>query len=278
MKSFSISLGQMRCDMESVEKNEEKISLWIKKAASEGSALLVLPELSLTGYRDFSNEPDGAGLNLKISDSLHNISETSRREYVDVLISYPLLTEDGVFIASSYIETGKTIAVHKKINLCNYAHYTEHLHFIPGDIVTVAESGVSNFGVMICEDSWHIINSIVAAGLGAEVLLNPSAASVLAGADVGACLENWKKISAGSAFCATSYFVFCNQAGKTGSGAFMGGSHVVDPAGRIIGKPASVDETMIHVGLDADFLSEIREMRPLIKNERMGIYAKYCGR
>jgi predicted amidohydrolase len=264
--------------MESVEKNEEKISRWIKKAASEGSALLVFPELSLTGYRNFDNEPDSAGLKLRISDSLDNISEAGRREDIDVLISYPLLTEEGVLIASSYIERGKIIATHKKINLCNYAHYTEHLHFIPGDIVTVAESDISNFGVIICEDSWHIVNSIVAAGLGAEVLLNPSAASVLRGADVGACLENWKKISIGSAFCSTSYFALCNQAGKTENGVFMGGSHVVDPDGRMIGEPASIHETMISVKIDADFLTEVREMRPLIKNERIGIYAKYCSR
>jgi predicted amidohydrolase len=266
----------MQCDIESVKKNEEKISLWIKEAASAGSDLLVLPELSVTGYRNFDNEPDVERLRLKLNDSLGAISLASKSAGISVLLSYPLFDGGGIFIASSFIERGNTIATHKKVNLCNYGHYAEHLHFTPGDAVTVAGTGLAGIGVIICEDSWHMLNAIAEVQLGAEVLLNPSAASVLTGGDVGICLENWKRISIGSAFCTTSYFVFCNQAGKTANGAFMGGSHVVDPAGNIIGGPASTGEVLFHVPVDGDFLSEIRDSRPLIKNERMSIYSRYC--
>jgi predicted amidohydrolase len=276
MKSFVISIGQMQCDMDKLEKNEEKIVSWMQEAASSGSKLLILPEMSLTGYQTFDRYPDRGGMRKRIDESLLRISETSRRSEIGVLVSYPIISQEGIYIASSFIDKGETIAVHKKINLCNYAHYAEHLHFIPGDIVTVTDSGMANFGVVICEDSWHLMNAIVEAQLGAEVLLNPSAASVSNLKDVSACLENWKKISIGTAFSTTCYFILCNQAGPTNDGVFMGGSHVIAPDGNIVGDTLSTDETLAHIRLDGDLLSYIRSRRPLIKNERMDIYSKYC--
>lgn len=275
MKSCVISLGQMQCSPEGVECNTEKIVSWICACADAGSRLLVLPELALTGYRAIDVENEGESLRARIAYALGLVSAQSAGSGVDVLIGYPLISADGVYIVSSYIERGNMIATHRKVNLCNYAHYTEHLHFIPGDEVTCARAGIANFGVIICEDSWHPMNAITASLLGAEILLNPSAASVTNRANAASCLENWKRISVGTAFTQTSYYVLCNQAGPAGDGVYMGGSHVVDPAGHVIGTPMSTDEELRHIPLDGAFLACIRENRPLLQNERAEIYGKY---
>lgn len=275
MKSFIVTLGQMRCDMESVERNEEKIVSWLAEAEAAGSGLLVLPELSLTGYRSFDAFDVSHEIWAGIERSLAGLREETRRAKVDLLVGYPLRTEQGVHIVSEYVRGGETVARHKKVNLCNYAHYTEHLHFIPGDDVTCAEARSANFGVIVCEDSWHLMNAIVAVQQGAEVLLNPSAASVTDAADVAVCLDNWMRIGAGTAFSLTSYYILCNQAGPTADGIYMGGSYVVDPAGRLVAPPMPVEEGIAHIPLDGGLLAETRVKRPLIANERMCVYAKY---
>ncbi len=276
MKSFTISLGQMQCDLEDMGKNARKIAEWLRRAADCGSSVLVLPELSLTGYQSFQGW-DAAALSDRIRDTLADLSGVGAETGVGLLVGYPEITDAGVYIVSSYIERGAVVAAHRKTNLCNYLHYTEHLHFIAGDEVTCAAADVANIGIVVCEDSWHAMNAIVATQLGAEIIVNPAAASVTDGWDPADCLENWKRMSVGTAFLQTSYFVLCNQAGPTADGKYMGGSHVVDPTGRMVGEPLSTEETMIHVPLDGDLLAELRARRPLIANERMEIYGKYCN-
>lgn len=275
MRSFKLSLGQMKCDIYEIAKNEAKIVVWLKSCADAESDLLVLPELSLSSYRSFKDYDKGA-LKKRIGESLRAISDETVATGVDVLVGYPEATDEGIYIVSAYISRGRTIAAHRKTNLCNYLHYTEHLHFIAGDSVTCAEADIAKFGIAICEDSWHIMNAIASTRMGAEVILNPSAASVTGGWTPADCLENWKKVSIGTAFFQTSYFVLCNQAGPTADGIYMGGSHVVDPRGNLLSSPMGTSEGLSHVEIDAAMLEETRTNRPLVANERMDIYAKYC--
>lgn len=280
MQSFIVSIGQMCCDGRDIGRNEEKIVRWLDLAAREKSRLLVLPELGLTGYRSFKNlgtEAERGDYNRNVEDAVGRISAKTAETDVDVLLSYPSFTDCGTYIEAAYIARGKKRAVHRKVNLCNYAHYTEHLHFTAGDHVTVAEGDAAKFGVVICEDAWHVMNAVCATQAGAEVLLNPAAASVTDPNGVAACLANWERMSVGTAFFQTSWFILCNQAGPTSDGIYMGGSHVVDPTGRIVAGPLSVDEALLHVPLDGELLAETRRRRPLLANERMELYGAYCA-
>ncbi len=280
MQSFIVSIGQMCCDGRDIGRNEEKIVRWLDLAAKEGSRLLVLPELGLTGYRSFENlgtEAERKNYNRSVEGAVERISAGTLATGVDMLLSYPSFSDSGTYIEAAYISRGRPLAVHRKVNLCNYAHYTEHLHFTAGDRVTVAPSESAKFGVVICEDSWHVMNAVCATQAGAEVLLNPSAASVTDPDGVAACLANWERMSVGTAFFQTSWFILCNQAGPTSDGIYMGGSHVVDPTGKIVAGPLSVEEELLHVPLDGELLAETRRRRPLLANERMELYGAYCA-
>jgi Predicted amidohydrolase len=265
----------MRCDPQDIAGNASKIASWLRTCADAGSSLLVLPELSLTAYQPFA-EHDRDALKKRVEESQRTLAAETDDTGVDLLIGYPEVTDAGIYIVSAYISRGETVAAHRKTNLCNYLHYTEHLHFLAGDRVTCAQADIAAFGIVVCEDSWHILNAIAATQMGAEVILNPSAASVTGDWKPADCLENWKKVSIGTAFFQTSYFVLCNQAGPTAEGIYMGGSHVVDPRGNLVGTPLGTAETLAHVALDASLLAETRAGRPLVANERMDIYAPYC--
>jgi predicted amidohydrolase len=247
--------------------------------SKRGSSILVLPELYLSGYEisdAISTEAGAKKLKRDVADALPLIAEKTRLSGCDILISYPLFQQPGKrpYIALEYLSGGKSLALHRKINLCNYAQYTEHLTFSEGDSVTVAEAPACKAGMLVCEDLWHMTNAIFAAKLGAEVIFYPSAATVLDRADGEKCLSNWKKLTRGTAFSQTSYVVCCNQAASDSS-IYFGGSHVVDPNGDLILELPLFEESVMSVDLDLDYLRNIREKRPLLKNERFEVYKKY---
>ena len=128
--------------------------------------------------------------------------------------------------------------------------------------------------MFVCEDLWHMTNAIFAAKLGAEVIFYPAAATVLDRTDGEKCFSNWIKLTQGTAFSQTSYVVCCNQA-ASGCSIYFGGSHVVDPNGDIVAQLPLFEEAVMDVEIDMNYLNEIREKRPLLKNERFEVYKKY---
>lgn len=279
MESFRITLAQVAPDVLDTEKNMKRALLLLDDCAKRGSSILVLPELYLSGYEikeAISTEAGAELLKRNVDEALPLIADKTRESGCDILISYPLFEQPGKkpYIALEYFSDGKSLALHRKINLCNYAQYTEHLTFSQGDDVTVAKTPCCNAGMFVCEDLWHMTNAIFAAKLGAEVIFYPSAATVTDRSGGLGCLANWKKLTQGTAFSQTSYVVCCNQAASPDS-IYFGGSHVVDPNGDILVELPLYKEAVTDVDIDLDNLREIREKRPLLRNERFEVYKKH---
>lgn len=279
MDNFTITLAQVAPELLDVEKNTKRALYLLDECSKRGSSILVLPELYLSGYEikdTISTDTGAKRLKKDVDAALPRIAEKSRESGCDILISYPLF-EEGIkrpYIALEYFSGGKSIACHRKINLCNYAQYTEHLTFSKGDEVTVAETLSCRAGMFVCEDLWHMTNAIFAAKLGAEVIFYPSAATVTDRSEGAKCFSNWEKLTQGTAFSQTSYVVCCNQAASLDS-IYFGGSHVVDPNGDIAAVLPLFEEAFMDVDIDMSYLRKIREMRPLLRNERLEVYKKY---
>ena len=279
MESFTITLAQVAPVVLDVEKNMKRALSLLDDCGKRGSSILVLPELYLSGYEikgAISTEAGAERLKRDVDAALPLIAEKTRESGCDVLISYPLFEQPGKrpYIALEYFSGGRSLGLHRKINLCNYAQYTEHLTFSEGDEVTVAEAPACKAGMFVCEDLWHMTNAIFAAKLGAEVIFYPSAATVLDRSEGEKCLSNWKKLTQGTAFSQTSYVVCCNQPASSGS-IYFGGSHVVDPNGDVVAQLPLFEEAVTDVEIDMKYLRMIREKRPLLKNERFEVYGKY---
>lgn len=280
MKKWKITLAQLAPMTLNVHKNAQRAATLMGDCVKSGSKLLVLPELYLTGYnisREIKEKVKKERLKNDISVALSALRKQSIDTGVDLMISYPLFENDAPpYIALEYIGCGRSLGLHKKINLCNYAQYTEHLHFQAGSEIVTASSESATAGLFICEDLWHITNAIFATKLGAEVLFYPSAATVVNKEDGKTCFDNWKKLTVGTAFSQTSFVVCCNQASNN-SEYYFGGSHVISPTGDVLLSLPLFDEAVADVELDAEILDQVRSMRPLIANERFDVYRKYLS-
>ncbi|MGE4487335.1 MAG: carbon-nitrogen hydrolase family protein [Synergistaceae bacterium] len=165
MESFRITLAQVAPAVMDVEKNMKRALSLLDDCAKRGSSILVLPELYLSGYEvkeAISTEAVAKRLKGDVDAALPLIAEKTRESGCDILISYPLFEQPGKkpYIALEYFSGGKSLAVHRKINLCNYAQYTEHLTFSEGDKVTVAEAPYCRAGMFVCKDLWYIMDVI----------------------------------------------------------------------------------------------------------------------
>ncbi len=281
MKNLFVSIAQMAPSLLDVRGNLEKILGFMEEASSGGSDLLVLPEMALTGYGIESVLQD-PGTRVRLSretgKALSRIREASDRLGLDVVVSYPLVFRAKTFIAAEYVEKGRKAAVHRKINLCNYGHYSEHLHFDAGDRPTVVRTRLGNFGLLVCEDIWHAANGIVETLSGAEVLLVPAAPCVLSDKAGQGNLDQWETITKATAFLQTSYLVLATRVGMEGGSRFLGGAHVVSPEGRVAHRMPLFEEGLSQAKIDLELLSEVRKKRPLLSNERVSLYAKVFGK
>ena len=278
MESFTITLAQVAPVVLDVEKNMKRALSLLDDCGKRGSSILVLPSSTFPVMRSKRQyRPRRERKGSKGTSTPHFLLlRKTRDSKCDILISYPLFEQPGKgpYIALEYFSGGQSLARHRKINLCNYAQYTEHLTFSEGDQVTVAEAQNCKAGMFVCEDLWHMTNAIFAAKLGAEVIFYPAAATVLDRTDGEKCFSNWIKLTQGTAFSQTSYVVCCNQA-ASGCSIYFGGSHVVDPNGDIVAQLPLFEEAVADVEIDAGYLRMIREKRPLLKNERFEVYRKY---
>ena len=165
MESFTITLAQVAPVVLDVEKNMKRALSLLDDCGKRGSSILVLPELFLSGYEikeAISTEAGAERLERNVNAALPLIADKTGESGCDILISYPLFEQPGKrpYIALEYFSRGQSLALHRKINLCNYAQYTEHLTFSEGDKVTVAEALYCRAGMFVCKDLWYIMDVI----------------------------------------------------------------------------------------------------------------------
>lgn len=182
------------------KKNAAEIVGKVRKLASEGAHLLVLPELCLTGYTLgdlFRNQ--------KLLDDAESsitwiLQETAQIPMV-FAFGCPIRKENNLYNCAILAYRGKILGIVPKTHIPNYSEFYEARHFSgwmgPNDNVSVAGQSVPfgnkflfrdvsylpfTIGIEICEDLWAPLPpSTNLAKAGATVLLNLSASNEVVG-------------------------------------------------------------------------------------------------
>ncbi len=172
------------------------------RAEQEGVAVLVFPELSLTGYTcgDLFHQTT---LQRGARSALQQLCDASKSVYSGLaLVGLPLVIDDQMFNCAAVLHRGRVLGVAPKSFIPNYKEFYERRWFAPGvaadhrEIVLNSETvpfgvgllfaaeDVDGFvvGVEICEDLWvPIPPSSYQALRGATVLANLSASNDVIG-------------------------------------------------------------------------------------------------
>ena len=176
---FRITLAQLNPTVGDVSGNATKARAAREAAKADGSDLLLLPELFITGY-----PPEDLVLKPAFQAACREAVEALARETADggpaVLIGTPWVEEGKLYNACALLDGGRIAALRYKANLPNYGVFDEKRLFARGPAAgPVTVKGV-RVGVPICEDIWleesedyeNVVECL--AETGAEILLVPN--------------------------------------------------------------------------------------------------------
>lgn len=228
--------------------------------------LLVLPELSLSGY-DFPNpqtvreaaEPFGEGPTFSLA------SELAVSTGAVIVAGYPERGSAGCYNSALLATPAGGLYNYRKIHLFN----REQDIFLPGDAPPpVIETAMGRVGVMICFD-WFFPEVARSLALrGADVLAHPSNLVLpwCQRAMFARCVEN---------------AVFSITANRTGTEAqagrsltFTGGSQVMTPDGEVLASASTTAEAVAVVPVDLPRARDKTraDRNDLFKNRRLDMY------
>ncbi len=271
-----IAMAQVTCDLGNIEANEERARDVIAAAAGSGADLVVLPELSLSGYSIGDLDED---LALR-ADDLRLATLAAIAGDADLCVGFPELSEGlHVYNSMAYFEAGELAHVHRKLYLPTYGAFEERKHFVPGHSIRAFPTRHGRAAILTCNDAWQPQLAFIAAQDAARVLLVPAASSGTQPGRPWDAREYWRDITRFYARMFQVFVVFVNRVGSEGDLHFWGGSHAVDPWGRVVAEAAEgQEEELVIVDIEVDDVRRRRREIPLQKEARLAMLAREFGR
>ncbi|MGA1634263.1 MAG: NAD(+) synthase [Gemmobacter sp.] len=264
-------------------------------ADAAGAAVVVFPELGLTGYAidDLLHQQaviDG------VAAALGALGARSADLAPLILVGAPLVWQGHLFNCAVALHRGRVRAVVPKTYLPNYREFYEARHFAPGSLVpegaTIALAGAEVpfgtdillevedipglvLGVEICEDLWvPVPPSSRAALAGARVIANLSASN----ATIGKSEDRHALCRVQSARCAAAYLYSAAGYGESTTDLAWDGQAMIYEAGALLAEGArfSTAPELLVADIDLERLgAEAMRMGSLAQNRRDAALAPF---
>ena len=248
---FKLAVAQVDAAVGNIDRNLRHHLEVVEKAKLEGAQLVVFPELSLTGYtlRDLAWE---IALNPFTDPRLSALKEASKS--VTIVLGLVESAENhGVYNSAVFLEDGLVKHIHRKIYPPTYGMFEEGRYFSRGREVAAFDSKLGRFGLLVCEDLWHMSLPYLLALDGAEVIfsLTASPSRIAPGSsDMDAARVNHEQHRA-YARLLSSYLVFSNRVGYEDGVNFWGGSAVINPGGGMVSAAKLFEQDLIFAEIDS---------------------------
>jgi predicted amidohydrolase len=273
-----IACIQMQPAMAKVEANVAHSLGLIGRAVELGAKLVVLPELSNTGYM-FQSREEAFALSEPIPTG------PTVKAWGDIAAKHGLhlvagiCERDGAKLFNSAVLIGPAghIGTFRKVHLWN----EENLYFEPGDLgFPVFHTAIGRIGMAICYDGWFPETYRLAALQGADIVCVPTNWVPIPGQAEGR--EAMANILAMAAAHSNSIYIACaDRVGTERGQPFEGQSLIVGHTGWPVAGPASRDKEEI---LTADVaLGEARRARnwnafnQVLRDRRSDLYDEMLG-
>jgi NAD+ synthase (glutamine-hydrolysing) len=261
--SIRVALAQVNATVGDLEGNTELLVDWTRRAAGQGAAVVVFPEMMLTGY-----PVEDLALRASFVDaSVAAVATAAQRlgaaglggiavvtGYLDRktgLAPRVGLPSGAPLDAAALLHAGQVAVTSAKHHLPNYGVFDEYRIFVPGDTLPVfrlpaAGGEPVDVAIAICEDLWQDGGPVtVTRQAGAGLLVVPNASPYELGKD-----DTRLELCRRRAREAGATLAYVNMVGGQDELVFDGDSIIVDASGRLLARGPQFEETLVVADLD----------------------------
>jgi predicted amidohydrolase len=262
MPKVTVTLAQVTCQLHDKEGNLKRMREIVRKTKGK---IVVFPELSLTGYLPRDNLFQLA--ETIVGPSIKAVQKLAKETKKDIVFGAPMKDErvPGLVYNSCLLASGDG-GLHRydKMYLPTFGPFEERVFFAEGKDVVVAEGMHAKLGLMICYDMFFPELAKLETLLGAQLLVNISAAPTTSG-------HYFRRVIPGRAVENAIYLAYCNMVGVHGSLVFGGDSVVYGPRGDELARAKDLEEDIVECQVDLGDLDVARRFRPTVRDTRAEI-------
>ncbi len=258
-----VAAVQIAPKLGNLEENIVKTCTFVEKAVEQGARLIVLPELSNSGY-NFKNRQQALECSEPIPNgpTIKEWEKLARRHNVWIIGGINERYKDKLYNSAVILGPEGYVGKYRKLHL----FAKEKFIFQPGDLQLEAiKTGDFTFGVMICFDWAFPEVARILTLRGAEIVCHPA----------NLVLPYGQKAMRIRALENRVFTITANRVGKEKDLMFTGQSQITDVKGEVLAKGSKNKEEIItaEVNIDEARNKKITPYNDLLKDRRPEYYS-----
>jgi predicted amidohydrolase len=265
---FSVALAQIESNPGDKEANLRKFEKAAVRAQKDGAELLILPELSLTGYvvRDqiFELAEEIPG------ESTERVERIARKTGLHMVFGMPELsknTQATLHNTSVLVSPNGLVGTYRKMYLPTHSVFEEKRYFRPGYQPAVFSTDLGRIGLVICYDIYFPEVTRYERLEGAQLIICISASPAIRRAF-------FEVLTAARAMENTAFLAFVNLVGVQDGLQFWGGSRLLGPNGRPLSQAKYDEEDFVVHEIDYRDIRSVEAFVPTLKDLRPELFDK----
>lgn len=272
---MKVHLAQTKPILGNVEKNAAEHFEIIKKAVADKCDMVIFPELSLTGYYLLDLVYEVA------MDESHSIYQEFLKLSQDIAIVFGYVEETPdrrFYNSAAFVHRGRTVHTHRKVYLPDYTLFEEGRYFAPGSEIDAFDTEFGRFGLLICEDAFHMSALYILSQSGAQNIIIPSNSPARGNQEGGHDASNfWQTSNKYIAGVLTVNLIYVNRVGVEDGVSFWGGSEAYDAKGRRLKALPMFKEAAEDVSINMKTVRTARIETPFLRDEKAFILKNYLN-
>ena len=280
-----VAVVQMSCSRD-VNENIDKAERLVRKAASQGAKIILLPELFERQYFCQERRYDYYTFAKPAEENDAVIRFAKVSEELSVVIPVSIYERAGTVLYNTVVmlDCGRNLGIYRKTHIPDDHFYQEKFYFTPGNTgFKVFDTTFGKVGMGICWDQWFPETARSLALLGADIILYPTAIGsepILGGDSSGHWMRTMQGHSAANIIpvaAANRYGIeevtpTDENGGQKSSLKFYGTSFLTNETGDVIARAGSEEEEILTAEYDFEKLRDVRLEWGIFRDRRPEMY------
>lgn len=262
---MKIGIAQLDCEPGNIAANTQQIVKRIDQAGNQQCDLVILPEMSDTGY-DLPKAVVTATTWDNVSSSA--IANAAQRGDIHVAVGLAERDADNIYNTIAVFDRqGQLTAKYRKIHLITADPICEQNHITAGNEPCRFELDGIHCGVMTCYDI-RFPELAQALARQSELLIVPAAFPT-------ARIDHWQTITKCRAIENQIYVAACNRVGSDAGVEFGGCSQIVSPTGETLASLDHIEDGLAVCDIQPELVADVRKSLRVWQDRRQNLYQQW---